>query len=70
MDINSGFVRDPWGLANMYEPEEGGRRDKAIHFSQAQYALYRGVIERIRLSAVSAARPHDPSAKPTRPLQL
>jgi len=46
MDINSGFIKFPDGMANMYKPED--KKPKAT-FSAAQYELYRTVMERIRL---------------------
>ena len=44
VDVNSGYMRDDEGLANMYEGNEGGL------FSSEEYAFYRDTIERIRVT--------------------
>jgi len=49
MDINSGFVRDPESVVNMYNPKGGKAPAK---FTSQQYDLYRKVIERIRTTIV------------------
>ena len=51
MDVNSGFVRDPYGMVNMHEPPKNG--GEKANFAEAQLALYRGVIERIRLAVAA-----------------
>lgn len=43
MDINTGYVRDPYGLNNMYT-SESGPPDLAV----SDFNLYRNIVERIR----------------------
>eukprot|EP00939_MAST-03C_sp_MAST-3C-sp1_P001947 g1947.t1 len=45
MDINSGFVRDPYGIRNMYEETTSSDRPA---FTSEDFALYERIVERVR----------------------
>ncbi|TYZ57511.1 hypothetical protein PybrP1_004354 [[Pythium] brassicae (nom. inval.)] len=50
MDVNTGFVKDGDGLVNIYQKDRSS--PPVPRFTAEQFALYRSVIERIRLALV------------------
>eukprot|EP00937_MAST-01D_sp_MAST-1D-sp2_P003635 g3635.t1 len=51
MDINTGYVRDPDGMANLFENAKD--KSKKGIFARADFKLYQAVIERIRQAVMA-----------------